>query len=293
MNQLQAILRPPAPSTALGLNVHLAALLAGLAALVIPTLLSLAQQHWSTDNGAHGPIIFVSGVWLLWRERLHIRFRPRAISPAWLAVFLPPLLLLYVYGRSFGVLIAESAALYGVLVLLGLFYWGPATMRHLRFPVLYLAFLIRPPSGLVTEFTQPLKIWLSETAVGILHLFNYPVGRSGVLIQVGQYELMVQQACAGLGSIVSLLAIGLLYVHLSNRGENKRNLLLILGIIPIAIVANLLRVIILVLLTYHVSDSVAQSFAHELAGMVTFALSMLGMLALDYGLTRFRKKASQ
>lgn len=293
MNQLQAITKHRAPSFASNVNIHVAALLAGLAALLIPTLLSLAQQHWSTDNGAHGPIIFVSGVWLLWRERQHIQFKPGSVSSAWLVASLPPLLLLYVYGRSFGVLIAESAALYGVLVLLGLFYWGPPTMRLLRFPVLYLAFLIRPPSGLVTEFTQPLKIWLSETAVGILHLFNYPVGRSGVLIQVGQYELMVQQACAGLGSIVSLLAIGLLYVHLSNRGQNRRNLLLILGIVPIAILANLLRVIILVLLTYHVSDSVAQSFAHELAGMVTFALSMVGMLALDYALTRFERSVAR
>lgn len=265
------------------------ALIVGLAAIVLPTIVTLAQEHWSTDNGAHGPIILASGIWLIWRERERIAFKPGSISLPWLLLLLPMFLAFYLYGRSFGVLVVESGALYAILVLLGLFYWGPAVMRRLRFPVLYLAFLIRPPSGIVTELTQPLKIWLSQAAVEILYLFGYPVGRTGVLIQIGQYELMVQQACAGLGSIVSLLAIGMLYVHLTNRGGGRRSIVLVLGIIPIAVLANLLRVLLLILLTYYAGDQVAQSFAHETAGLVTFGLSVLGMLALDYALGSWRK----
>jgi exosortase len=263
------------------LSIHAAVLVTGLAALVLPTLLSLSREYWNTDNGVHGPIILVSGAWLVWRERDRIRLRPGSISPAWLAAFLPPLLLLYVYGRSFGVLTVETASLYLLLVLLGFYYWGPEVMRRLWFAVLYLGFLIKPPSGLVAELTQPLKIWISQTAVSILHWLGYPVANSGVRIQIAQYEVLVQQACAGLGSIFSLLAIGLLYIHLSKRKLSLRSLLLIIGIIPIAMIANVLRVIILLLLTYHAGDAVAQSFAHEIAGLTTFALAILGMLALD------------
>lgn len=264
------------------LPLHALILAAGVLTLVVPTLIALARGYWDTDNGAHGPIILVSGAWLVWREREHIRFHPGSISSAWLLAFLPPLLMLYAYARSFSVLTAESASLYALLVLLALFYWGPAVMRRLWFAVLYLGFLIKPPSGVVAELTQPLKIWISESAVGLLYWLGYPVANSGVHIQMAQYELLVQQACAGLGSIFSLLAIGLLYVHLSKRALTWRSALLILGIIPIAMLANWMRVLILLLLTYHFGDGVAQSFAHDVAGLTTFALAIVGMLVLDH-----------
>jgi exosortase len=102
-----------------------------------------------------------------------------------------------------------------------------------------------------------------------------------VSIQIAQYELLVQQACAGLGSIFSLLAIGLLYLHLTNHPSRLRELILLFAIIPIAVVANLFRVLGIVLLTYYAGNEVAQSFAHDLLGLITFAIAILGMFALD------------
>jgi exosortase len=260
------------------------ALIVGLAALVLPTLLSLATNYWSTSSGAQGPIILVSAIWLLWRERDSIRLRPGSISRAWLIALIPPLLLLYTYARVFTVLTLESAALYSLLVLLAFFYWGPATMRREWFAVLYCGFLVRPPAGITAELTQPLKIWISSTAASLLYAAGYPIASAGVRIQVAQYELLVQQACAGLGSIFSLLAICLLYVQLVGRSDPIRNSLLLAGAIPVAVGANLLRVILLILITYYLGNGVAQGFAHEAAGISTFVLSLLGMAALDHAL---------
>lgn len=262
-----------------------AVLVLGIAALVIPTLLSLARQHWSTSNGAHAPLILVSGAWLIWREREWLAFKPGSIGGAWL-LLLVPLLTLYAYGRGFQLLGTESAALYGILLLLGFYYWGPAAMRRLWFAVLYLAFLIKPPYGMVAELTQPLKIAISELSVDLLYALGYPIGQSGVLIQIDQYELMVQQACAGLSSLVTLFALGLLYIHLTRPPGRLHAVLLLAAIVPIAMLANLLRVILLVLLTYHAGDAVAQSMAHDAAGVVTFSLSMLGMFLFDRLLDR-------
>ena len=262
-----------------------AVLLLGIAALLIPTLLSLATRHWSISSGAHGPLILISGTWLIWRERHWLRFQPGGIGQAWL-LMLVPLLPLYAFGRGFQLLGTESAALYAMLVLLGFYYWGPAAMRRLWFAVLYLAFLIKPPYGVVAELTQPLKIALSELSVDLLHALGYPIGQSGVLIQIAQYELMVEQACAGLSSLVTLFALGLLYIHLTRPPGRMHAILLLAAIVPIAMVANLLRVIILVLLTYHAGDAVAQSVAHDAAGVVTFSLSMLGMFLFDQLLDR-------
>ncbi len=261
--------------------LHLSILLLGIAALLVPTLVSLGREYWSTDNGVHGPLILVSGAWLIWRERDRIRFRPGSIGLGWLVPILPMLLTVYTYGRVFGVLPIETAGLYAILVLLGFYYWGTKVMRRLWFALLYLAFLIKPPFTWTAELTQPLKIWLSGAAVSILHGLGYPVGNTGVTIQIAQYQLMVQQACSGLGSIFSLLAMGLLYLHLTSRRSTVHTAILLASILPLAIFANFVRVLGIILLTYYGGDKLGQSSAHEFMGLVTFALAILGMFALD------------
>ena len=263
-----------------------AAVILAVALLVIPTLLTLAREYWSTSNGAHGPLILVSGAWLLLRERHLLQVRAPT-PPAWWLIGLVPLALLYIYGRTFSMLGAETGSLYAMLVLLGLFYFGAGAMGRLWFPLLYLAFLIRPPEGVTVALTQPLQIAISQGSVGLLHAFDYPVGQSGVLIQIAQYELLVKQACAGLGSLVTLFAMGLLYVHLAKPPSRGHRIALLVSLLPIAVAANFLRVVTLVLLTYHFGDSVAQGFLHETAGVLTFFLSMLGLLAFDH-LLQFR-----
>ena len=271
-------------------------LLLGIAALIIPSILSLARDYWSTDNGVHGPVLLATGLWLLWRERDFIGKNAQPMRSWWPIAALGLLLPIYIYGRALHVPTVDTAALYLILVAVAFAVWGPVVMRHLWFPTLYFAFLIRPPAGFIAETTQPLKIWISGTAAWLLQQFGYSIATSGVRIQVDQYELMVQQACAGLGSIFSLLAVGLLYLHLVSWSRGSRRVLLILAIIPMAVLANLLRVVILILLTVHFGQGVAQGYAHELAGIVTFALSLAGLVALDLALpklgTRTRAAAS-
>jgi exosortase len=263
-------------------------LLLGIAALALPTLLSLARQHWSTEGGGHGPIILATGLWLLWRERGRIAAEAAPL-PFWpIGVLTVPLLILYLFGRTFNVLSVESGSLYALLVLLALLYWGPALVRRLWFPIFYLAFLISPPGSLLAEFTQPLKIWISGMAADTLYAFGYPVGQSGATIQIAQYELIVEQACAGLNSLITLVAIGLFYVHLNRSAGLLHSALLVAAIIPIAILANFLRVVGLALLTYHMGDGVAQGFSHDLAGVTTFILAMAGLFAVDSAIALVR-----
>lgn len=260
-------------------------LLIGIALIAVPTLISLARYHWTSESGAHGPIIFLTGMWLLWNEREQLHLRGDAAHPA-LYLLLAPLLFLYVYARSVSMLGTETAALYLILIALGFIHWGAQVMRHLWFVILYASFLIAPPYSLIAELTQPLKIAISQLAVELLHALGMPIAASGVLIQVAQYELFVKQACAGLGSLVTLMALGLFYVNLARPSRKAHVMLLLLSIIPIALLANLLRVIALILVTYFFGDAVAQSFLHDAGGLATFALSMLGLVGLDNVLQR-------
>jgi exosortase len=266
----------------------------GILAIALPTFFSLARQHWSTDDGVHGPIILATGAWLLWRERATILAEARP-GPAWALALLIPVLLVYAFGRAYNILFLETGSLYVALVLLAWIYWGAAVLRKIWFPILYLGFLVNLPGSLVTDLTQPLKLWISGIAVELLYWAGYPVAGSGAEIYVAQYQLLVEDACAGLNSLFSLVAIGLLYVYLNRREGALYVAVMAFAAIPTAILANLVRVLIIILLTYHVSDSVAQGFAHDFAGLTMFVVSLLALFGLDALMSRLvrlgRRKA--
>jgi exosortase len=100
-------------------------------------------------------------------------------------------------------------------------------------------------------------------------------------LAVGQYQLMVADACSGLHSLFSLSALGLLYVHLMAYRSRLHNGLLVGSILPIAVVTNFIRVIVLVLVTFHFGDAAAQGFVHGFAGLAMFAIALSVIFVLD------------
>lgn len=259
----------------------LLALYFGGAVLAAPTLLFVARESWSTEQGAHGPIVLMTGLWLLFRlwpsARAVAKPAPGLVVLALLAVLLP----LYCVARISQIVEIEGYLMYGAL-LTGLYSQiGGAGMRRLWFPLVYLAFVFPPPETIVWAATFPLKMALSQAAVKFLALFGYPIGGQGVSIYIGQYELLVAAACAGLNSIVSLSALTLFYIYLRHRADWRYALLLALLIVPVALIANFVRVIILILLTYYAGEAAAQGFMHNFAGILMFVLALLTMMALD------------
>jgi exosortase/archaeosortase family protein len=112
------------------------------------------------------------------------------------------------------------------------------------------------------------------------------VARAGVVMQVGQYQLLVADACAGLNSMFTLESLGLLYMNIMAYTSRWRNVLLAVLIIPISFVANVVRVVILILVTYHFGDAAGQGFVHGFAGMVLFLVALVLILMVDSLLSR-------
>jgi exosortase/archaeosortase family protein len=119
------------------------------------------------------------------------------------------------------------------------------------------------------------------------------VGRSGVVLTVGPYQLLVADACAGLNSMFTLEALGMLYMNLMRYTSVARNTTLALLLVPVAFFANVVRVVILVLVTFHFGDAAGQGFVHGFAGIVLFVVALLLMLVLDrlLGLVFDRRRA--
>lgn len=271
---------PAAPRTQLRLPTYWPLLL-GLALMLVPTIGTLGSQTWSKESGAHGPLVLFTGLWLIWRKREDFQVQA---SPgnAWLtclglAVSLP----LYVFGRAYDFVSLEAAGLYGTcLTALYANVGLPAMLRN-WFPLLYMGFLVPPPGWLMDGLTAPLKLLVSAVATDGLQVFGIPIFRQGVTLIVAQYELLVEDACSGMNSLIGLTAITLFYIYLLRNASWRYSLFLVTLVIPIAIVANVLRIVILVLLTYFFGNAVAQGFLHETAGLVLFATSLMLVFLID------------
>ncbi len=253
----------------------------GWLVMFVPAYHGLANTIWAGDEQGHGPIILAVSLWLLYAKRQALAELPR--QPATLAAV--ALLLLgivsYALGRSQVIWTLEIGAQIIVLVALLLLFFGAGALRVAWFPLFFLIFMIPWPGDWVAVVTAPLKAAVSSVAADLLHTMGYPVGRSGVILTVGPYQLLVADACAGLNSMFTLEALGLLYMNLMRYTSMARNVTLAVLIIPIAFVANIVRVMILVLVTYHFGDEAGQGFVHDFAGLVLFLVALILIFAVD------------
>lgn len=256
-------------------------LLGGFAVMYAPLYWAASQSLWQTDELGHGPIILGLTAWLFWQARKQIV--AASTLPAhvlgWL-VFATGLVL-YGLGRTFSVSsVAFASQIFvaaGGLLLLG----GVGALRAAWFPVLYILFMIPMPASVVDAVTGPLKGWISFIVVDLLYALGYPIARAGVMISIGPYQLLVADACSGLNSMFSLAAIGALFIYFKGRTGLAHNVIMIASILPIAFAANIVRVVTLVLITYHGGDEAGQGFLHGAAGIVLMAAALAILFALD------------
>ncbi len=261
-------------------------LLAGLLLLYVPTSIDLARGLWREDEYAHGPIVLAVFVWLVWRARAVLLDDTGERAP-WLGGALFAFgLALYVVGRSQGLALFEVASHIPVIAGVLLMFRGPGAVRRLAFPLGFLFFLVPLPGFVLERLTSPLKQLVSATVETLLRTLGYPVLREGVVLTVGDHQMLVADACSGLNSLYSLFALGLLYAHLTGPSSRARISLLMLGVVPIAIAANVLRVLALVLITYYSGEEAAQGFMHNFAGMLVFVTALLMLLGYDKVLRR-------
>lgn len=261
-------------------------LLLGCAAIAVPTMVRVAQEGWSTDQGGHGPIVFFTGFWLIWRSWPQARPLARRGSLAIVALLVVLLMPAWYLARITAVIQLEGFLTYSLVLTAAYSRVGAPALRRMLFPLFYFTFVFPFPNTIVDAVTLPMKIGISHASAWLLALFGYPVGAQGVMLQIGQYQLLVAAACAGLNSIVSLSALSLLYIHLRYGDRLGYALAFAALVVPIALLANFVRVLILLLLTYHFGESVAQGYMHTFAGLVMFAVALLALGACDWVLQR-------
>ncbi|RQO62649.1 exosortase B [Paucibacter sp. KBW04] len=270
-----------------------AAMLAfGLLVMFGPVFNTLVHTVWASDEQGHGPIILAVVCWLLWQRREQFAAAVTKAKPAgalawfWLAFGLA----LYFVGRLQNIVMFQMGALIPLLIGSLAVVFGWAVVRIASFPIFFLIFAVPLPGPVVDALTSPLKHAVSWVAEQIMWRAGYPISRSGVILMVGPYQLLVADACAGLNSMFTLEALGLLYMNIVGHTNRLRNVLLAILIVPMSFTANVVRVIVLILVTYHFGDEAGQGIVHGAAGMLLFVVALGLMMVIDSILSFFFRK---
>jgi len=162
---------------------------------------------------------------------------------------------------------------------IGLAYLGMENFRKVWFAFFYLLFMVPLPAVIYYQATLPMQLLSSQATTFLLQVIGVPAVRQGNIINLPGYSLEVIEACSGLRSLVTLLALGSLYSwhYMTNKW---RAVALTLAMIPIAMAANVFRIFVTAVGAYAVSPELAETFLHEVSGMLVFLSAMVMLLIL-------------
>ncbi|MDZ7339864.1 MAG: exosortase/archaeosortase family protein [candidate division KSB1 bacterium] len=258
-------------------------------------LVDLVYQWWDDPNYGHGFLIPVVSLYLFWQKRDRLQHIEQRRNFWGLAILISGLALCIL-----GTAAAEffTVRFSFVLVLLGTiwFFYGTDFIKELWFPILFLIFMIPLPYVIYYALSFPLQLLSTKAAVAILQFTGLPALRQGNIINLPHYSLEVVEACSGLRSLMTLSALGAAMAYLTQKTLASGVLLFLLSL-PIAVGANIFRILVTALGAVFISPKFAEGFLHEVSGLVVFvsgfiALGILGLVLNALAQWRWGKAAS-
>jgi exosortase len=246
----------------------------------LPAARSIAYLFGRVDLYAHAYLMPLVAAYLTYLERHAIAAALRRLAPPRLG----PLLALL--AACFELLMAlgdvRFAAGLGIPLLLATAAYaagGTALLKPLRLPLVFLALMAPLPGFLVDDLLAGLKRIVTEVAVEILYRTGQPIYHDGNRIEIPGHELFVADACSGLTSIVTLLPVACVVAYFLTRGVWRR-VLVVAAVVPLAMLANIGRVVVTVKLVSSIEPSAAQGLLHEGFGLATYAVGTLLLVGL-------------
>jgi exosortase len=175
-----------------------------------------------------------------------------------------------------------------IVVITGLilYLFGWQSLCLLRFPIAFLLFMIPLPAILLNSFTFPLQLFAAKLSTASLQLIDLPVYREGNIIFLPHVTLEIVEACSGLRSLISLLALSVVFAYLTQR-HTWKICVLVVSAVPIALVANAFRIWGTGVLSHYYGAKVAEGFYHSFAGWSVFVVAGGLLLVVGFVLSQF------
>jgi len=266
-----------------------------LTPIVIPFVLAYAPvcaalaAQWADDpNYAHGFFVVPMAGWLAWRRRHGYTAAPSSPSRVGVSLLLAAAVL-YAFGTAAAELFTARVSLVIVIAALVATLEGSMRLRVLAFPIAFLLCMIPLPYVFYYQLTFPLQIESSRLAAAVLNVAGMPVLREGNILQLEGYTLEVVTACSGLRSIMTLGTMAVFMTELF-RLSRASKIVLALAAMPVAVAANVARLAVTACIAAIGGASAAESFLHELSGLVVFLTGLVALFAIGKGLEWVERK---
>jgi len=252
----------------------------GLLTLVYaPVLVDLVSDWWNDSNYSHGFLVPLVSGYLLWKKRDKLAAAVGESSKLGLPL-LALALALFVVGSAgaeyFTVRVSFIMALTGLV----LFHFGASFLRQVWFELGFLLFMIPLPYVIYYSLTFPMQLFATKISIKALAMIGVPAVQQGNIIHLSGVSLEVAEACSGIRSLLSLLALGALFAYFTQKGPLKRGALF-LATIPIAIFTNSARVFITAVLAFTIDADVTEEPLHGLMGLSVFVMAFLLLLLFN------------
>lgn len=256
----------------------------------IPVLRDLVSDWLRDDNYSHGFLIIPISIFLFYRKRRELIF-PAMECRLGLLVMLAGCV-----GYIFGVAASEYFTTRFSLVLmitgLSLYYLGWGNFKKVWFAYFFLLFMIPIPAVIYHSATLPMQLLATKVTHHFLGIIGVPCIRQGNILYLPEYTLEVAEACSGLRSLATLMALGAIYGYLTLPGRARPVALFFLTI-PIAVVTNIIRLLFTAVGAYAISIKLAEDFLHELSGLIVFFTALILMFIIGALLKWPGKRSSQ
>ncbi|RII27487.1 MAG: EpsI family protein [Geobacter sp.] len=259
-------------------------LLVVLYAKIVP---DMVLDWYKDENYSHGFIVPLISGYFLYTRWAELKVTPVAPRNAGLLVIIFGFLQL-IFAWLGSEYFSMRSSLIVLLVGFILYFWGASVLRVIAFPVAYLFFMVPIPYIIYDAVAFPLKLFVTKVSVAFLKLVGVVVLREGNIIMFPTTTLEVADACSGIRSLISLLALAVAYAFFLRIKPWKR-VILICAAVPIAVATNAMRVIVTGILAQHWGEKAAQGFFHEFAGLAVFGVAMVLLVSLGVFLSRGQK----
>ena len=257
--------------------------------LYAPVLWRLVQQWWTDPDYSHGFLVPLLSTYLIWQRRDKLAAIARGPSNWGLVVVIGSLGLLFL-GSLGAELFLTRISIVTTICGLVLYFSGWRLLRAMAFPLAFLLFAIPIPVLIYNEIVFPLQFVASRFATSVLETLNlFPIMREGNVLIMPGMRLEVVEACSGIRSLMSLLALAAGYGYLAEKSTVVR-WFMFLAMVPLAIISNGTRVMITALMTNYIGPKAAEGFMHEFSGWVIFVVATALFLALHSLTVVVRKK---
>jgi exosortase len=264
-----------------------ALILVGAVGWLYSGVLAALARQWATDDDySHGFFVVPLAAFFAWERRAALLAAVRRPSLMGLAL-LAASLICFVAGQLGAELFLTRISLIGVLAGLVLFVAGVEHLRILAFPLAFLLLMVPLPEIIFNRITFPLQMIASRLGETAIAASGIPVLREGNILVLPGRALEVAEACSGIRSLMTLIMLAIVLGYFTERRTGVR-VAIVIAAVPIAVLANAIRVTGTGLMSYWVGPAAADGFFHGFSGWIVFVVALAGLLAVHRGLTLAR-----